>query len=102
MSLTDLNYKVTMLLEDNQSEPHIKKLKLDEDAVNLSFMAEHKKLANLKFCDENGINNFKGYKLFNFYDLNEQSSHYCYVYHNIWNILVFFVLFLILVYILAC
>ncbi len=83
LNYTDLNYKVTMLLEDNQSEPHIKKLKLDEDAVSLSFMAEHKKLASLKFCNENGINNLKGYKLFKFKDLNELSNHYCFVYHII-------------------
>ncbi len=82
-----------MLLEDNQSEIHIKKLKLDEDAVNLSFMAEHKKLASLKFCNENDIKNFKGYKLFKYKDLNELSNHYCYVYHNILEILIFLVLF---------
>ena len=69
-----------MLLEDNQSEILIKKLKLDEDAVNLSFMAKQKKLASLKFCIENGIKNFKGYKLFKFKDLNELSNRYCYVF----------------------
>ena len=45
-----------MSLEYNQIKTDLKKIKLDETAGGISSIAKFKKLATLKFCNENGTN----------------------------------------------
>ena len=45
-----------MSLEYNQIKTDLKKIKFDETAGGISSTAKFKKLATLKFCNENGTN----------------------------------------------
>ena len=75
-----------MSTQHSRNKNAIKKIKLDEDKGNVSSIAEYKRCAILKYCNENGNIKNQLDELFIFNELHELGLTFC-LYLSVVNII---------------